>query len=273
MDGRIYTLKLLPAEPSDESHFHRIGHAFILLYAINDRASFQHIQHQYNKLKQAKGANLNSTPLFLVGTKLDLQSERQVLLQEARQLAVELRCQKLFEISVRDQSAEIDDLFSKLVRQHQTFEQGFMASRPPMTPTHSTTASMSSPQSDSPARRGSVLDRLRLGSLKRKNSVQTLVRKKSSSFSESIISLTSARPSRENVRSSPYSQSNTQGEGVSSSNGNSPGNGYVRTYSNSTTPRKSITSSPYRLDVNTSAWRDTVKWPTEIILEEELSVK
>lgn len=231
------------------------------------------MQHQHNQLRQAKGTSLHSTPVFLVGTKLDLQAERQISLQEARQLAIEQHCQKLFEISVRDQSAEIDDLFAKLVRQYQTFEQDSMASRPPMTPTHSTTVSMSSPQSDSPARRGSVLDRLRLGSLKRKNSVQSLVRKKSGSFSESILSLTSARPSRENMRSSPYSQSNTQREGVSSSNSNSPVNGYVRTYSNSTTPRKPITSSPYRLDVNTSAWRDTVKWPTEIIHEEELSVK
>lgn len=261
---------MLLAKPPDESHLCQIGQAFILLYAINNKASFQHIRHQHSQLKQAKGASIISTPVFLVGTKSDLQAQRQILLQEARQLAIELRCQKLFEVSVRDQFIEIDDLFTKLVRQHQTFEHNSMASRPPMTLTPSTHASMSSPQRDSPTRRGSVLDRLRLGSLKRKQSVQSLVRKKSGSFSESVLSFTSGRQSKENVRSTPYSQSSQSGT-ASNGNRNSPG-GYVKSYSNSTTPRNSIPSSPYRLDVNTSAWRDTVKWPTEIIYEEDLRV-
>lgn len=87
------------------------------------------------------------------------------------------------------------------------------------------------------------------------------------------MSLGSARPSRDNVRSVSYGPSSTISQGDVAGNG-----GSRSYYSNVTVPRRStggssLSGSPYRLDVNTSAWRDTIKWPTEIIPEEDLLAK
>lgn len=271
IDGQTFALTLLTAQSSAEKNQNlcQAGQAFVLLYAINDKSSLAHIRQQHKQLREAKGSRLSIVPVFLVGTKSDLEADRQVSLEEARQLAVELRCQKLFEISTLKHTEEINDLFTKLVRQHLTFRQAAMTTRPPMTPVSSTSRTIpSSPVSpsidESPRRPSSVFERIKFGTLKRKASISSLMRKKSGSFSESIMSLGSARPSRDNLRSISYGASSTLSD-VNSNGGRGP-------YGHATLPRRSTTGSPYRLDVNTSAWRDTVKWPTDMIPEEELLV-
>lgn len=169
-------------------------------------------------------------------------------LEEGRQLAIELRCDKLFEISSKTHTAEINDMFDKLIRELFRLERS-TSTRPPMSPSGaSQTTDTASQFGDGSPRRSNVFDRLKFGSLRRKSSLQSLTRKKSGSFGESVLSVKSVSPSRTEQRSVSY------------------GPPFVA----STRP---TTSSPFRLEVDTSSWREAVRWPTEIIPEEELKAK
>lgn len=245
-------MDLIPSEPAAEYLLCQTGDAFILLYAINNRKSFQYIKQLHAQISQARASStLTKLPIFLVGSKADLESERKVSLEEARQLAIELRCQKLFEVSARDHVAEISDMFEKLVREIIRIERGAERAAIAQPPTSMASKPLEgdSQLSEASPRRSGVLERLKFGSIRRKPSSQSIMRKKSSSFGESIRSLASASPSRTDVRSVSYGLSN----GASG--------------------RPSVTSSPFQLDVDTSAWRETVKWPTEIIPEEDMKAK
>ncbi|KAK5085273.1 RAS1 protein [Lithohypha guttulata] len=241
IEGRTYCLDLIPAEPAGENLLCQTGEAFILLYAIDNRKSFQHLRQLHAQVKQAKArTSLANFPIFIVGSKADLESERKVSLEEGRQLAVELQCQKLFEISAKDHQVEIDDLFEKLVREVIRVEQGSTINEP----TSPLSQQQSPPVRPRPvSRKSSVMDRLKFGSLRRKSSMQTLSRQNTdNSLSENMPPPT---PTSRSVRSVSY------GTPLS-------------------TPRQTpALPTPFRLDVDTSSWRETVKWPTEIIPEED----
>lgn len=250
MDGQLCSLDIVrTSSPIEQQSLCQSSEAFVLLYAINKPSSLQKARQLYNQIRQAKGsASTGKYPVFLVGSKADLESERKVNLEEGRQLAIELRCNKLFEISSKTHTAEINDMFEKLVRELFRMERS-TSSRPPLSPTgRSQTADAVSQYDEGSPRRSSVLDRLKFGSLRRKSSMQSLTRKKSGSFGESIMSMSSASPSRTDVRSVSYGPPSV------------------------TSARPSM-SSPFRLDVDTSSWRETVRWPSEIIPEEEVRAK
>jgi GTPase SAR1 family protein len=57
----------------------------LLVYAINDREGFESLQKKRDKiLKLKKGIKC---PILLVGNKCDLESERQVPVEEAKEMA------------------------------------------------------------------------------------------------------------------------------------------------------------------------------------------
>lgn len=286
-EGLIHILDLIPAEPAGEHILCQTGDAFILLYAINNRRSFQHIKQLHNQVRTARGPALSRIPVFLVGSKADLDTERQVSLEEGRQLAIELRCQKLFEISAKTQQAEINDLFEKLVREVITMENSVPSKtnvstmispspRPPLTAVSQSPSSTSIKQSEermpptteSPRRTSNVFERLKFGSLKRKSSLQSLTRKKSDSFSNMM----GRNQSRDQLQSAPSDNVPPRSSNMRSV---SAGNVLDGTQSRPSAPlsrqsQQSTLSSPYRLDVDTSSWRESIKWPTEIIPEEDL---
>ena len=69
-----------------------------MIYAINNRKSFEHID---NWLKAIK---INSNPdakIFLIGNKADLEDEREVTYEEAENYANELEFSKFFEASAK----------------------------------------------------------------------------------------------------------------------------------------------------------------------------
>ena len=190
---------------------------------------------------------MSRLPVYLVGSKADLEDQRQVALDEGRRLAIQLRCQKLFEISSKTHTAEINDLFEKLVLELMEMENSSSTPQKlPMTPMSQKQEPMS-PTGESPRRNSNVFDRFKFGSLKRKASLQSMGRKKSGSFGERI---SGRAQSRSDMRSASYGK-----------------------LVNDTSTKPSVSSSPYRLDVDTSSWRETIKWPTEIIPEEELKTK
>jgi len=312
VEGQTFTLDVIPAQPAGEQILCQTGDAFILLYAINNRRSFQHIRQLHQQIRAAKGSALSKTTVFLVGSKLDLESERQVSLEEARQLAIELRCQKLFEISSKTHEAEINDLFEKLIRELVTMQNDTSdpprptppplsnpPTKPPMTATsrspsspsfrqsQEATATATSPTTESPrlSRTNSVFDRFKLGSSKHKSSssMHTLTRKKSGSFSQ-ILNRNQSRDQLQNMQSSTSNDvapPRTNTRSVSAGNVlNSVHSAVTATrpvapqsrQSNTVATAPSLAPLPsrYKLDVDTSSWRETIQWPTEIIAEEDM---
>ncbi len=61
------------------------GEGFLLVFAINDKESFELIKSKRDRI--LKGKHGEDTPMLLVGNKFDLASERQVSTEEAKSLA------------------------------------------------------------------------------------------------------------------------------------------------------------------------------------------
>ena len=65
----------------------RFGDAFMIVYAINDRASFNEVQSLYERVIVKCG---DDVPCILVGNKTDLESNREVSRKEGETLALHL---------------------------------------------------------------------------------------------------------------------------------------------------------------------------------------
>ncbi|XP_030645299.1 ras-related and estrogen-regulated growth inhibitor-like protein [Chanos chanos] len=74
---------------------------FILVYSICDRASFNVVRQQVQRIRQAKNKLSSSTPIIIVGNKRDLQHRRTVSSEEGRLLALSADC-GFFEISAAE---------------------------------------------------------------------------------------------------------------------------------------------------------------------------
>ena len=61
------------------------GDGFLLVFAINDKESFELLKGKYQRV--IKGKHGNKCPMLLVGNKQDLEKERQVLYKDAKALA------------------------------------------------------------------------------------------------------------------------------------------------------------------------------------------
>ena len=61
------------------------GEGFLLVFAINDKESFELIKVKHDRV--LKGKHGQKCPIVLVGNKQDLEKEREVTLAEAKQLA------------------------------------------------------------------------------------------------------------------------------------------------------------------------------------------
>ena len=65
------------------------GEGFLLVFAINDKESFKLIRGKYDRIVKGKGGE-KKPPILLVGNKQDLEKERTVSQDEAKQLASSL---------------------------------------------------------------------------------------------------------------------------------------------------------------------------------------
>eukprot|EP00483_Globobulimina_turgida_P006043 UN06053 len=66
------------------SWYYRVSHAFIVVYDITDKQSFFHLDVWMNKLNE-KACDLAKR--FVVGTKIDLQNQRVISFESAKQYA------------------------------------------------------------------------------------------------------------------------------------------------------------------------------------------
>ena len=86
------------------------GEGFLLVFAINDSNSFQLLKEKREKIiKQKKGENC---PFILVGSKQDLESEREVSYSDAKALADSWGCEYI-ETSAK-LNYNCDEIFEKL---------------------------------------------------------------------------------------------------------------------------------------------------------------
>lgn len=98
--------------------FNREGHVrwadgFILVYAINDRQSFEEVANIKQCLDEIKKTNVQCV---LVGNKIDLLHEVNVPTHEGERLAAEWAC-AFYETSASDGGDDISELFHELHRE------------------------------------------------------------------------------------------------------------------------------------------------------------
>ena len=96
----------------------RDGKGFLLVYAINQRSSFEEINMIRDKILRSK--DTDNVPIVLVGNKCDLADERQVTQDEAKELANSWKCQ-FIEASAREK-INSDEIFLQVVREIRTSE-------------------------------------------------------------------------------------------------------------------------------------------------------
>ncbi|XP_069765672.1 ras-related protein R-Ras isoform X2 [Narcine bancroftii] len=97
----------------------RSGEGFLLVFAINDRGSFDEISKFHRQILRVK--DRDEFPMILIGNKADLEHQRQVTKEESDNLAQQLK------ITYLEASAKIrlnvDNAFHNLVRAIRKFQE------------------------------------------------------------------------------------------------------------------------------------------------------
>lgn len=100
----LVTLKDLYIKNSD---------GFVVLYSVCSEASFEAVRPLRERMGRLRGPK--AVPLVLVGTKADLDAQRQVLTAQGRALAREWRCPFL-EVTAKSKLM-VDQVFTQVVRE------------------------------------------------------------------------------------------------------------------------------------------------------------
>uniref|UniRef100_H3BC69 RAS related n=1 Tax=Latimeria chalumnae TaxID=7897 RepID=H3BC69_LATCH len=117
IDGKDTRLDILDTAGQEEfgamrEQYMRTGEGFLLIFAINDRGSFNEMSKFHTQILRVK--DRDEFPMILVGNKADLDSQRQVSKEEAQSFTHENR------IMYMEASAKIrlnvDEAFYELVR-------------------------------------------------------------------------------------------------------------------------------------------------------------
>ncbi|XP_060086558.1 GTP-binding protein REM 1-like [Heteronotia binoei] len=103
--------------PEEENWFHnycmQVGNAYVIVYSITDRGSFESASELRIQLRRTRQAE--NIPIILVGNKTDLVRCREVSVEEGRACAVVFDC-KFIETSAALQH-NVTELFEGVVRQ------------------------------------------------------------------------------------------------------------------------------------------------------------
>ena len=118
IDDEVALLDILDTAGQDDyaamrEHYMRNGEGFLLVYSITSRDSFEEIQHFHQQIQRVKDSDV--VPVIVVGNKCDLEYERQVGMNEGRELANYFGC-KFIETSAK-QRINVDEAFVNLVRE------------------------------------------------------------------------------------------------------------------------------------------------------------
>ncbi|CCM02289.1 uncharacterized protein FIBRA_04377 [Fibroporia radiculosa] len=118
IDDEVALLDVLDTAGQEEygamrEQYMRTGEGFLLVYSITSRPSFEEITIFHQQILRVK--DQDSFPVVVVANKSDLEYERQVGMNEGRDLAKHFGC-KFIETSAK-QRINVDEAFSSLVRE------------------------------------------------------------------------------------------------------------------------------------------------------------
>jgi small GTP-binding protein len=117
IDGETCLLDILDTAGQEEysamrDSYMRSGQAFLLAFSITSRASFDEVQLFREQILRVKEAD--TVPMVLVGTKSDMESERQVMTTEGQNLSIQWSM-PFFETSAYTRM-NVDECFFEAVR-------------------------------------------------------------------------------------------------------------------------------------------------------------
>ncbi|KAJ5068627.1 ras gtpase-related [Anaeramoeba ignava] len=126
VDEEICWMEILDTAGQEEysamrSQYYRQGEGFLLIYAINDRNSFDEVGKFQNEILRAKDSDYQ--PIVLVGNKADLDCERQVSFHEGQDLAKTFGC-SFIETSAKT-CINVEEAFFQCVREIRKFRNQF----------------------------------------------------------------------------------------------------------------------------------------------------
>ncbi|KAF9060476.1 ras protein [Rhodocollybia butyracea] len=118
IDDEVALLDVLDTAGQEEygamrEQYMRTGEGFLLVYSITSRNSFEEISTFHQQILRVK--DQDTFPVVVVANKCDLEYERQVGMNEGRDLARHFGC-KFIETSAK-QRINVDEAFSNLVRE------------------------------------------------------------------------------------------------------------------------------------------------------------
>ncbi|KAF9237635.1 ras family-domain-containing protein [Melanogaster broomeanus] len=133
IDDEVALLDVLDTAGQEEygamrEQYMRTGEGFLLVYSITSRNSFEEISTFHQQILRVK--DQDSFPVIVVANKCDLEYERQVGMNEGRDLAKHFGC-KWIETSAK-QRINVDEAFSNLVREIRKYNKEQQTGRPVM---------------------------------------------------------------------------------------------------------------------------------------------
>jgi len=133
IDDEVALLDVLDTAGQEEygamrEQYMRTGEGFLLVYSITSRNSFEEISTFHQQILRVK--DKDTFPVILIANKCDLEYERQVGMNEGRDLAKHLGC-RFIETSAK-QRINVDEAFSNLVREIRKHNKEQQTGRPAM---------------------------------------------------------------------------------------------------------------------------------------------
>ncbi|KZV91444.1 24 kDa ras-like protein [Exidia glandulosa HHB12029] len=131
IDDEVALLDVLDTAGQEEysamrEQYMRTGEGFLLVYSITSRDSFDAISTFYQQILRVN--DKDSFPVVVVANKCDLEYERQVGMNEGRDLAKRFNC-RFIETSAK-QRINVDEAFSTLVREIRRYNREQQDGRP-----------------------------------------------------------------------------------------------------------------------------------------------
>jgi len=131
IDEEVALLDILDTAGQDEYSAMRetymlTGEGFLLVYSVTSRESFQELTDFHRQILRVKDSDW--VPVIICGNKCDLEYERQVSMNEGRDLARRLGCQ-FIETSAKER-INVNDAYYNLVREIRRHNREQQSGRP-----------------------------------------------------------------------------------------------------------------------------------------------
>lgn len=108
----VHIMDTCDKENSDQNRYLRWADAYIIVYSITDRSSFERARTYLQVVK----TNTKDLPVALVGNKIDLERYRQVSKEEGNSLAGEFDC-LFYETTAAEEFEYVEDVFHGILHE------------------------------------------------------------------------------------------------------------------------------------------------------------